>query len=321
MAIVMTKRANYEGIADALRSLHNGEETYTPAEMAEYLATQGTELKPENIAEGVTIFGVTGTMKPGNYVDWPPDIPPEPEFDEVVGELDPDAPTMPKMLLMDDKGNVTVGYLYSNFAMHYCNFNTTEFEARDWIRVSYHTTGEYKGQFTVDDFRGNKYSEGWNYYKNIRWSTEEAIYHGALEIWPNPNFYRYGGIVLPPLPDRDETKYPYEFIYGPENNSFGSSFVLHFTQSAWSFDPNTGVCYGTPNSSYISYRIHPHATGTPGWKWFGINDYPNPDRLGSGGAYSGLKEPNSWPRWANYPMINHANNTVFLEASEPVKIT
>ena len=47
MAIVMTKRANYEGIASALRSLHNGEETYTPAEMAEYLATQGTELKPE----------------------------------------------------------------------------------------------------------------------------------------------------------------------------------------------------------------------------------------------------------------------------------
>ena len=111
MAYVQTDRAHYEGIASALRSLHDGEETYTPAQMAEYLSTQGVELKPENIAEGVTIFGVTGTMRYPLYDEWPDGIPPEPEFDEVAKGIDPNAAKMDKMLLMDDKGNVTVGYM------------------------------------------------------------------------------------------------------------------------------------------------------------------------------------------------------------------
>ena len=305
----MTKRANYEGIASALRSLHEGEETYTPGEMAEYLATQGTELKPENIAEGITIFGVTGTMKHGKYDDWPPYIPPVPEFDEVVGELDPNAPKMDKMLLMDDKGNVTVGYMYntavtgwykyggavlppvpeeaksthpydaitvirggrgevkratlyrsasrwyysgdeskhlnnkadapahvrftytsesgvwsegtysdtqlnfalevgeklvylshsslagitvtypastpslSPFAITAYSYKTTEFRAIGWIRVAYHTTGEYAGKFTVDDFRATE-SGGWNYIKNVRLSTRESLEYNAVSVWP-----------------------------------------------------------------------------------------------------------------------------------------
>lgn len=92
MAIVKTNSVHYEGIADALRGLHDGEETYTPAEMAEYLATQGTELKPENIVYGATVFGVEGTMLP--------DPPPPPGLE-----------TADIMFLKDDMDNLTWGFM------------------------------------------------------------------------------------------------------------------------------------------------------------------------------------------------------------------
>lgn len=96
MAIVKTDSVHYQGIADAIRNLHAGEETYTPAEMAEYLAAEGTELKPENIVSGATIFGVKGTMIPE------PELPPGVNEDEVD-----------TMLLTDDKGNVTWGFMFN----------------------------------------------------------------------------------------------------------------------------------------------------------------------------------------------------------------
>lgn len=64
MAYVKTDDTNYTNIASAIRGLHNGEETYTPGEMADYLSTEGAALKPWNVRAGVTIFGVTGTLAP-----------------------------------------------------------------------------------------------------------------------------------------------------------------------------------------------------------------------------------------------------------------
>lgn len=63
MAYVKTDDVNYSNIAGAIRALHDGEETYTPAEMASYLATEGAGLKPWNVRKGTTIFGVTGTLE------------------------------------------------------------------------------------------------------------------------------------------------------------------------------------------------------------------------------------------------------------------
>lgn len=63
MAYVKTDDAHYTNIAGAIRALHEGEETYTPARMAEYLASEGAGLKPWNLRSGVTVFGVTGTLE------------------------------------------------------------------------------------------------------------------------------------------------------------------------------------------------------------------------------------------------------------------
>lgn len=74
--IGLTDDSHYKAISNAIRALNGGTETYTPAEMAEYLATQGVELKPENIRKDVTIFGVTGTyVKPEPITPEPPILP------------------------------------------------------------------------------------------------------------------------------------------------------------------------------------------------------------------------------------------------------
>ena len=81
--------------------------------------------KPYNIMDGITIHGVTGTAKP--YVvpgdsTWPfpdaddedPESPPtEDAMDEAAQEDDPEVNTEDKMVLVDNNGNITVGYLYT----------------------------------------------------------------------------------------------------------------------------------------------------------------------------------------------------------------
>lgn len=313
MAYVKTDDSHYRNIASAIRSLHDGEETYTPEEMAEYLSTEGAGLKPWNVAKGVTIFGVTGTLDVDNS-KWPTNAPIEEDVvDITVKKYDVRADINDKFVLMQDDGNITVGYplkeietnkafynghklpdignaatLYifrrktgeyiyytlnkgceaytyiawnsesqqyfmyrsQDSAQHWSRYalgsngvwsyedgtgyygtsmvtigdveviwigsdilntdktvlhhaaaytyaqeandlftitsydeDTTEFKARCWLRASYHTTGEYAGQITIDDFMYSE-SEGWNYIKNIRYCTRDALYFGDRIIWP-----------------------------------------------------------------------------------------------------------------------------------------
>lgn len=62
---------------------------------------------------------------------------------------------------------------------------TTEFKAKGWRRLSYHTTGEQAGTWSYDDFTDTE-SSGWNYLKNIRSCTREKLYYNDVEVWPVP---------------------------------------------------------------------------------------------------------------------------------------
>ena len=123
MAFIKTDSVHYANIAEAIRSLHDGEEKYTPAEMANYLANEGGALKPWNIAKGVTIFGVTGTLTFDNS-NWPSDAPvTEDVIDTTVKKYDVRADVNDKFLLMDDKGNITVGYPLKNIVTNMAFYN------------------------------------------------------------------------------------------------------------------------------------------------------------------------------------------------------
>lgn len=99
--------------------------TITPSEgydalMKAVLAGE-PNFKPENIADGFTIWGVTGTgkIKANSGSDWPdpnpddPHYPTEGELDEEAEKDDPNVPKEDYMRLEDDQGNVTKGYLYT----------------------------------------------------------------------------------------------------------------------------------------------------------------------------------------------------------------
>lgn len=89
---------------------------------------------------------------------------------------------------------------------------TTEFKAKGWRRLSYHTTGELAGTWTYDDFTDTE-SGGWNYLKNVRSCAREKLYYNGVEVWPNyPLIWSYNGTVLPALPVWDSKTYPYAVI-------------------------------------------------------------------------------------------------------------
>ena len=191
MAIVKTDDAHYKGIADAIRSMHGKGTTYTPPEMVAFLTAGGVNVKPEYIAKGITMFGVEGTLEFPVSEEFPPDLPvTEEDMDAEVFDDDPEAPVEDKFVLIDDNGNITTGYMYGgDFEITFYDPVTTEFRARGWRRVSYHTTGEHAGKYTRGNFRTEE-SGGWNYLKNIRMCTREKLYYNGMEVWPS-NAYLY----------------------------------------------------------------------------------------------------------------------------------
>ena len=181
---VKTAAANKDGVV------------ITPSEgydaMLKVILAAEPNFQPENIADGITIWGLTGTgkIKTDNGSDWPapnPDDPYYPTEEELDEEAEKDDPSVPKedyMRLEDDFGNVTKGYLYPDFEITYYDPTTTNFKAVGWRRVSKHTTGELAGQITKDDFTRQE-SGGWNYLKNIRYCTREKLYYKGVEVWPD----------------------------------------------------------------------------------------------------------------------------------------
>ena len=169
--------------------------------------------------------------------DWPDDLPiDEDDADGAVDGLLPPGDTVDnkvdKFVLESADGNVTIAYMMGeDFTITSYNHATTEFKAIGWIRLSYHTTGEHAGKFTLDDFRTVE-SGGWNYLKNIRYCSRNALYYNGVQIWPETAYYLYGtpsesgnvalgdgdgyvlynGAVLPKLPEYDAVTHPYVYI-------------------------------------------------------------------------------------------------------------
>lgn len=83
------------------------------AAMLQVILHGDPNFQPWNIAAGIDIWGKTGKAKPATSTGWP-DVPAtEEEMDNEVLEDDPDVNTEDKMVLVDNNGNITVGYLYN----------------------------------------------------------------------------------------------------------------------------------------------------------------------------------------------------------------
>lgn len=282
-----------------------------------------TALKPWNIPEGTTIYGVVGTAKLSVTTDPPADLPvSKDDADAALAENDATADTSAYdlMVLAQDDGNITYCYLAkdtqnSPFVITGYDPITTEFKAKGWRRLSYHTTGEQAGTWTYDDFTDTE-SGGWNYLKNIRSCSREKLYYNGYEVWPNPIVScLYNGLELPLLPLRNQETYPYALIASFENNSrryvtlVYSSCKLEREKVALMLQ-----LYATSSGSAIAYKFD-SLYEQDGWKRYTSYDKD----FSAAGEYIGMTVTDK-VKWANYDVINYGDGTVYLEASEPVPV-
>jgi hypothetical protein len=149
--------------------------------------------KPENIINGVSIFGVSGCAKPVILTEYPSYLPiAEEEFDNMMLDYDPQAPIDDKFVLVDNNGNIIVGYMYgtnTSTEFHVTSYRpeTTEFTACGWVCLTYYIDGEKSGNIILSDYRDDA-STGGNYLIGMRSCSRSELYYAGLEIWPNCNY-------------------------------------------------------------------------------------------------------------------------------------
>lgn len=137
--------------------------------------TGDPNLKPENIATGITIYGVTGTMAvpinmstiPGAYLD---------AF-EIAKTLY--TGLYKNLMILESDQAVAFGFMLDDFTVQSYDNDTTEFTASQWVYVAYNkTTNTWKVEnWTNDTSNGN------SFIKNIRYS-DTYIYYGTKLLYP-----------------------------------------------------------------------------------------------------------------------------------------
>lgn len=142
-------------------------------------------LKPQNIAEGIEIYGKVGTLKVTASDTFPV------EYEEYkaiadalyLSNVGQEPPTT--LMVLETNGHITFGYFLSNWEVTAYNSETTDFCAIGWRRVSFHK-GEDAPEFS--DFSAVD-STGGNYIKNIRYCGKSTLYYSGSKIYP------HGGIA------------------------------------------------------------------------------------------------------------------------------
>lgn len=131
-------------------------------------------LEPQNIAAGVTIYGVEGTLVPGASSSIPEEYQPFVEHALLLytGEYE-------HMAILEDNNFLAVMFLMSDFALTEYDATTMEFKAQGWVSCA---LNKMRDNWTFTDWRATP-STGGNYVKNIRYSSTPWEYNGEV-IWP-----------------------------------------------------------------------------------------------------------------------------------------
>lgn len=132
-------------------------------------------LAPQNIADGITIYGVSGTLKVGASGTQPT------EYDEYVEHA--------KLLytgeytnyaVAENDGYISVIFMTDAFQVVGYKADTTQYSAQGWVLCRYKKDEQ---NWDVIDHRNAANEYGSNYVKNIRFCTTTWNYNGAV-IWP-----------------------------------------------------------------------------------------------------------------------------------------
>lgn len=132
-------------------------------------------LKPENIAAGVTIYGVTGTMTPqSNMIKIPPEY--EGLFAEARQLYDGD---YSGLMILEQDDAVAFGFMLNGFNIESYDDDNTEFTASRWVYVAYNKVTKVwkKEDWTSGTSNGN------SYIRNIRY-CDRYLYYQTKLVYP-----------------------------------------------------------------------------------------------------------------------------------------
>lgn len=132
-------------------------------------------LKPENIAYGVTIYGVTGTMVPPANMTTVPDA--YQTYFEQARQLY--SGNYKNLMILESNQAVAFGFMLDGFKVMSYDDSNSEFTAQKWVYVAYN---KGTGQWKVEDWSTST-SNGNSYIKNIRYS-DAYIYYGTRLLYP-----------------------------------------------------------------------------------------------------------------------------------------
>lgn len=138
-----------------------------------------SNLTPQNIAEGVQIYGVTGTLKIGSSSDIPEAYKTYIEHAKTIytGSYD-------NIAVLESTNYINILFLMSDFTVKTFDSSTTEFTAIGFVICSYFKT---ETKWEMLDFKTTP-SSGGNFVNHIRYSSAYWMYGGKI-------IYPYGGYI------------------------------------------------------------------------------------------------------------------------------
>lgn len=131
-------------------------------------------LVPQNIAAGVTIYGVEGTLTPGATGSVPPEYQPYVEHALLLYTGD-----YANMAILEGTNKLNVAFLMDDFTVLTYDDASTEFTAKGWLYCEYTKDAQ---TWRVVNYT-TEASTGQNYVKHIRYSSAYWEYNGKV-IWP-----------------------------------------------------------------------------------------------------------------------------------------
>lgn len=138
-----------------------------------------SNLTPQNIAEGVEIYGIMGTLKIGSTSDIPDAYKTYVEHAKTIytGSYE-------NIAVLESTNYINILFLMSDFTVKTFDSSTSEFTAIGFVICSYFKT---ETKWEMLDFKTTP-SSGGNFVNHIRYSSVYWIYNGQI-------IYPYGGYI------------------------------------------------------------------------------------------------------------------------------
>lgn len=298
-----------------------------------------SDLKPENVAKGVTIFDVTGTLEEAESGEAELQDKLITENGVYTADSGYDGLGIVTVAVEGEGGGSVIPEPYASYIEEakavytgeYANviyaegygtisgktYHTVMFLLDNWQISAYDAaTTEYKhsgcyivqkeddGEWVLSDY--STITADKHYAKNIKYADCYIEYNGmtlfpvGIGYYPAPIAYLYNGVRLPKLPEWDKETYPYAYI-GERSGSaeYQGQIVLWFTKGEAKISSSGTTIYNLSQSN-AQYYLYEENTN----KWNGFE-------------YSLMAHMKVF--WTNTDIIN-TDGSVYCAASNPIPV-